>query len=158
MTFCCCTCTCWAVVWVRTEERELFQKFPEVVFMDFTANTNEEKRPLYLMCFKLSDGSSCVALRAVLPSEQSWVCDFLNRTAMPVLLGQNAMSRVVMGITDQCSNESTAWASARAKGVHTAYHCLCAWHKIYQGIRTIKLLNVKAFWYVQMSCFASISH
>ena len=116
--------------------------------MDFTANTNQEKRPLYLMCFKLSDGSSCVALRAVLPSEQSWVCEFLNSTAMPVLLGQKAMSRVIMGVTDQCSNEATAWASARARRVHTAFHCLCAWHKIYQGIRTVKLLNVKSFWCV----------
>ena len=120
-------------------EREFFQKFSKVAFMDFTANSNNEKRPLYFMCFKLSNGSSCVALRAILPSEQSWVCEFLNSTAMPLLLGRKAMARVVMGITDQCSNESTAWASARARGVHSAYHCLCAWHKIYQGIRSIRL-------------------
>jgi hypothetical protein len=33
------------VAWVRHEERALFQRFPEVCFMDFTANTTKEKRP-----------------------------------------------------------------------------------------------------------------
>ena len=47
---------CIAVAWVRHEERLLFQKFPEVVFMDFTANTTKEKRPLYHMCFKTNTG------------------------------------------------------------------------------------------------------
>jgi hypothetical protein len=41
---------------VRHEDRLLFQKFPEVVFMDFTANTTKEKRPLYHMCFKTNTG------------------------------------------------------------------------------------------------------
>ena len=132
---------CPAVVWVRHDERLLFQKFPEVVFMDFTANSNEEKRPLYLMCFKLSDGKSCVALRAFVPSEQSWVCTFLNKVAMPTLLGTESMSRIIMGITDQCSNEATAWANARAAGVHTAYHMLCAWHKIIQGMHKLGLIS-----------------
>ena len=44
------------VAWVRHEERALFQRFPEVCFMDFTANTTKEKRPLYLLCFKTSSG------------------------------------------------------------------------------------------------------
>jgi hypothetical protein len=32
-----------AVAWVRHEDRLLFQKFSEVVFMDFTSNTTKEK-------------------------------------------------------------------------------------------------------------------
>jgi hypothetical protein len=128
-----------AVVWVRKDERELFQKFPEVVYMDFTANTNQEKRPLYLMCFKTSNGESAVALRAILPSEQSWVCNFLDSTAKPVLLGKKAMAQIVLGLTDQASNEATAWAQAFAKGVHTAFHALCCWHKIYVGMHHLNL-------------------
>jgi hypothetical protein len=128
-----------AVVWVRADERALFGKFPEVAFMDFTANTNEEKRPLYLMCFKLSNGESAVALRAILPSEQSWVCNFLDSVAKPTLLGKQAISRIVMGITDQASNEATAFANAKARGIHNAYHCLCGWHKIHQGIRHLNM-------------------
>ena len=102
--------------------------------MDFTANTNDEKRPLYLMCFKLSNGESSVALRAIVPSEKAWVCQFLNTVAKPKLLGRPAMSRIVMGITDQCGNEQKAWASAVATGVHSGYHLYCGWHKICQGI------------------------
>jgi hypothetical protein len=107
--------------------------------MDFTANSNQEKRPLYLMCCKLSNGESCVALRAILPSEQSWVCNFLDTVAKPVLLGKSAMARVVMGITDQCSNEATAWSAAKSGGVHSGYHLFCGWHKIYVGIHHLKL-------------------
>ena len=44
------------VAWVRHDERALFKRFPEVCFMDFTANTTKEKRPLYLLCFKTSSG------------------------------------------------------------------------------------------------------
>ena len=44
------------VAWVRHDERALFNRFPEVCFMDFTANTTTEKRPLYLLCFKTSSG------------------------------------------------------------------------------------------------------
>ena len=50
------TVSCEAIAWVRHEDRLLFQKFPEVVFMDFTANTTKEKRPLYHMCFKTNTG------------------------------------------------------------------------------------------------------
>ena len=44
------------VAWVRHEERLLFQRFPEVVYMDFTASTTQEKRPLYQLAFKTSFG------------------------------------------------------------------------------------------------------
>jgi hypothetical protein len=43
-------CNCHAhvvVAWVRHDERALFRRFPEVCYMDFTANTTKEKRPLY---------------------------------------------------------------------------------------------------------------
>jgi hypothetical protein len=51
------------VAWMRHEERALFICFPEVRFMDFTANTTTEKRPLYLLCFKTSSGfGRCVSL------------------------------------------------------------------------------------------------
>ena len=107
--------------------------------MDFTANTNQEKRPLYLMCFKLSNGESAVAMRAILPSEQSWVCNFLDTHAKPLLLGAGTMKRIKLGLTDQASNEATAWANAKLRGVHTAFHALCAWHKTYVGIFALHL-------------------
>ena len=35
-----------------------------------------------------------------------------------------------LGMTDQCSNEMSAWKSAGHKGVHHASHALCGWHKV----------------------------
>jgi hypothetical protein len=60
-------CKCHAplvVAWVRHDERALFRRFPEVCYMDFTANTTKEKRPLYHLCFKTSSGFGvCIAFR-----------------------------------------------------------------------------------------------
>ena len=57
-------CNCHAhvvVAWVRHDERALFRRFPEVCYMDFTANITKEKRPLYHLCFKTSSGfGACV--------------------------------------------------------------------------------------------------
>jgi hypothetical protein len=53
-----------AVAWVRHEERLLFQRFPEVVYMDFTANTTREKRPLYQLAFKTSFGDFVLSFSA----------------------------------------------------------------------------------------------
>jgi hypothetical protein len=49
-------------------------------------------------------GTSAVALRAYVPNEQAWVCDLLSRVAKLKLLGK-AMQRIILGITDQCSQE-----------------------------------------------------
>ena len=39
----------------------------------------------------------------------------------------------------QCSQEVTAWSAARHHGVHNAAHCVCGWHKIFQGIHSLRL-------------------
>ena len=42
-----------------------------------------------------------------------------------------------LGITDQCSQEQTAWVSAGAIGVHRASHVLCGWHKVFHPAHSI---------------------
>ena len=46
-----------------------------------------------------------------------------------------------LGITDQCSQEQTAWISAGAMGVHRASHVLCGWHKVLHPTHSISPLS-----------------
>ncbi len=39
----------------------------------------------------------------------------------------------------QCTQEITAWYAARQHGIHNAGHCICGWHKIFQGIHSLRL-------------------
>ena len=47
--------------------------FPEVAYMDVTANTNKEGRDLFLVVGKDGDGSTFIANAAIIPSQQRWV-------------------------------------------------------------------------------------
>ena len=47
--------------------------FPEVFFMDVTANTNRQKRDLFVMVVKDASGEAYPANLTVIPSGQSWV-------------------------------------------------------------------------------------
>jgi len=56
-----------AVCWVSDDERRLAEMFPEVLYMDVTSQTNNEKRPLFLVAGKDSCGKSFTAARIFLP-------------------------------------------------------------------------------------------
>jgi hypothetical protein len=59
--------------WISDDERRLASMFPEVLFMDVTSQTNNEKRDLFMVAGKDSHGRGFTATCIFLPSEQKWV-------------------------------------------------------------------------------------
>eukprot|EP00978_Attheya_sp_CCMP212_P038710 scaffold194612_cov64-Attheya_sp.AAC.3 len=118
------------VAWVTDQERRLFQKFPEVSFVDTTSQTNNELCPLLMMCGKDSTSMPFAALRFIMPSEQRWSFKRFYEIATPVLLGSKACSRNLLGITDGDANEYLSFESSIGKHYPNSQHLLCRWHLI----------------------------
>ena len=72
-----------SVMWVRREERALFRCNPSVLFMDFTANTNVEKRPFFMGTGVTATNEGVVVFRAFTPNEKLHWTDKLMTTGIP---------------------------------------------------------------------------
>jgi len=93
-----------SVMWVRREERTLFRCNPCVLFIDFTANTNVEKKPFFMGTGVTATNESVVAFRALTPNEKlQWTDNIVS--ALPRLLGATTFKKVSMGVGDECGNE-----------------------------------------------------
>ena len=93
-----------SVMWVRRAERKLFRCNPSVLFIDFTANTNVEKKPFFMGTGVTATNEGIVVFRALTPNEKlQWTDNIM--AALPRLLGQETFRKVSVGIGDECGNE-----------------------------------------------------
>ena len=134
-----------AIAWITDTERRLVSMFPEVLYMDVTSQTNNEKRGLFLVAGKDGNGEAFTALRIYLPSEQKWVFQWIFSHCLPFLLGNRVLSRNNLCITDGDKNkydslgdqfsECTAWCNSK--------HVLCEWHLLASQWRKGVLSSIK---------------
>lgn len=119
-----------AVCWITNEERRLTEMFPEVLYMDVTSQTNNEKRPLFLVAGKDNYGRSFTAARIFLPSEQSWVFRWIFQNCLPELFGDRVTKRNKLVITDGDSHCYDAFkeAALQCGPWEGSSHLLCQWH------------------------------
>ena len=59
--------------------------FPEVMFMDVIANTNCQKRDLFLMVVKYASGECFIGNATLLPCGQLWIFTKLYRYFLPII-------------------------------------------------------------------------
>jgi hypothetical protein len=124
-----------AVAWISDEERRLVSMFPEVLFMDVTSQTNNEKRGLFMVAGKDSHGRGFTATRIFLPSEQKWVFRWIFSHALPFLFSQSVLKRNCVVITDGDSNMYEALNEQTYQGGlwQGTHHFLCQWHLLNCG-------------------------
>ena len=106
--------------------------FPEVMYLDVTANTNKQNRDLFMMVVKDSDGSTHIGNTTFIPSGKSWVFSLIYQTFFVTLYGKNTISRVRLCLTDDdtsewrpldsCMQTISCWSGAR--------HMLCMFHAV----------------------------
>ena len=60
-------------VWVNPDELSLLEAFPEVIMIDTTEKTNNEKIPLLTAGGKDTNGKISIFLRVFMPNQQSWM-------------------------------------------------------------------------------------
>jgi len=76
------------------------QIFPEVFHLDVTANTNKQKRDLFLMVVKDAVGSANIDNATIIPSEKRWVYTMIYRNLFHNLYGEVTISRNKLYLTD----------------------------------------------------------
>lgn len=119
-----------AIAWISDTEHRLVRMFPEVLFMDVTSQTNNERRGLFLAAGKDSNAQAFTACRIFLPSEQRWVFQWIFGHCLPFLFGSRVLQLNRLCLTDGDKNEydslkdqfitHTAWSKSQ--------HALCEWH------------------------------
>jgi hypothetical protein len=122
------------VVWVREDERRLFELFPEVLMLDITFGTNSEGRPLAVTASFDSFLKSFTPIRAFLPSECQWVFLWIWTTAIPALLGKDNIRRIQLVLTDGDSKIYNPFNSVKALLYVSAIHGLCIFHLLTQPL------------------------
>ena len=108
--------------------------FPEVFFLDVTANTNRQKRDLFVMVVRDATGQCYIGNLTILPSGQAWIFQHIFEKFFKYLYGDITLSRNRLCLTDDDSSlygpldnliqTRTEWSNSR--------HMLCIFHAIVQ--------------------------
>ena len=86
--------------WVNPKEVYILDAFPEVIMIDTTEKTNNEKRQLLTACAKDSNGNMFIFLRVFMPNQQSWMFRWVFSVVFPRLIPKHILTKVRIVITD----------------------------------------------------------
>ena len=89
-----------AFAWVNPKELYLLQVFPEVIMIDTTEKTNNEKRHLLTAGGKDSNGKMFIFLRVFMPNQQSWMFRWVFSVVFPRLIHKHILHNIKVVITD----------------------------------------------------------
>ncbi len=108
--------------------------FPEVFYLDVTANTNKQKRDLFVMVMKDASGETFVGNLTIIPSGQLWVFMRIYETFFVKLYGEHTISRNRLVLTDDDKSEHGPLDSLIASSpiYKKSKHMLCIFHAIVQ--------------------------
>lgn len=107
-----------------------FELFPDLIGLDVTFNTNSEKRPMFILVGRTSNGHIIPLLNAFLPSEAKWVFLWLFKEAIPYLLGKSMLSKIRLLTSDEDRQCLDAFEEVREELYPNAVLRLCKWHKV----------------------------
>ena len=106
--------------------------YPEVFYLDVTANTNKQKRDLFLMIVKDANLQTFVGNLTVIPSGQRWVFSIIYKSFFIYLYGEKTIENNRLCLTDDdgCEwgplddsiNSIKCWSKSQ--------HMLCQFHAL----------------------------
>ena len=74
--------------------------FPEVFYLDGTANTNEQKRDIFLMVVKDANGKAYIGNATIIPSGKRWLYTHIYKIFLLELFGEATISRNRLCLTN----------------------------------------------------------
>ena len=106
--------------------------YPEVMYLDVTANTNKFKRDLFLMVIKDSNNQTFIGNATMIPSGRRWVFMMIYKMFFRELYGETTLSRNRLCLTD---NDEAEWGPLDEviKTVpcwNGSRHMLCMFHAL----------------------------
>ena len=118
--------------WVLPEGRRLFHTFPEVICVDGSHETNNERKHLLTLLMKDSsnDRKVTVVVRCIAPNARSWFFRWLFQEAVPTLLGPQSLHAVKLFMTNGDSQEMSQVDYAISTFFVNAVRSRCGWHLV----------------------------
>lgn len=109
--------------------------FPEVFFMDVTANTNRQRRDVFLMVVRDASGQCYVGNMTVIPCGQAWIFSKIYQTFFVQLYCKKTIQRNRLALTDEDKAEIGPLECAIVTTDHwkKSSHMLCIFHAIVQA-------------------------
>jgi hypothetical protein len=106
--------------------------FPEVFYMDVTANTNRQKRDMFLMVVKDANGETFIGNATVIPSGQRWVFDKIYQSFFFNLYGEVTLGRNRLALTDEDNAEYGPFDNCvkTMDCYEKSTHMLCVFHAL----------------------------
>lgn len=106
--------------------------FPEVWYMDVTANTNRQKRGLFLMVVKDPNGETFVGNATVIPSGRGWIFQRIYEIFFLALYGEVTVGRNRLALTDDDDAEHGPFKNCiKTMGCYSkSMHMLCVFHAL----------------------------
>ena len=106
--------------------------YPEVFYLDVTANTNKQKRDLFMMIVKDSNLQTFVGNLTVIPSGQRWVFDMIYKSFFIQLYGERSIenNRLVLTDDDMCEWGPLDDSINSVKCWQGSQHMLCMFHAL----------------------------
>ena len=123
------------VAWCREDERQLFCRYPEILMVDTTFQTNNQGRPLFTSVGVGRDMESFSPFRVLLPSQCRWVFGWIWDIVAPTLLGPEILERVQLVLTDGDPNIYLSFEQYKDKHYPNAVHGLCAYHLVVKALQ-----------------------
>jgi hypothetical protein len=120
--------------WCREDEVRLFKMFPEVLMVDVTMGTNNQRMPQLVSCSPGPDMKIFTPVRAFLPSQCQWVFMWVFGVVFPTLLGTEACNCIQLVLTDGDHKEYDSFEAHKKEFYRNAVHGLCIFHLVTQPI------------------------
>jgi hypothetical protein len=114
--------------WVDEDSWREFLRYPECLFVDTTHSTNNESRPLLLLCGRDSNGKAFTICRIFMPNETASFYRWVFLEALPLLLGGDNLGRIVLILSDGDSQEFNAIDEGIFQYFKKAIRGRCAFH------------------------------
>jgi hypothetical protein len=121
------------LAYIYPKDKRVFKLFPNVLKIDCTSGTNNEKRPLLTMTVMDQNARSWIIFRALLPNERAWTFKWIFQEVLPNMLGMEFLKQVQVIITDGDSQETTQLDLAIKKIAPHVTRLRCGWHIIDRG-------------------------
>jgi len=121
------------VCWCTDKQRRLLGLFPEAASADVIFKTNNEKRPMKHICSKTSSNETFGGLYAFLPSQATWVFDYMWRVAVPALTDPRFRARNQQMNTDGDDKIYNPFIAQIPRLYPNSKHRLCGYHLFMQG-------------------------
>ena len=117
-----------AFAWTVPMEKLMFELFSSIIYVDTTADTNNEGRPLLTMAGKDTSSRLFPIIRAFLPNQQMWTFRWVFSVLLPRAYSKRILSKVQIIITDGDSQETNQLDNALSLYFPQARRVQCGWH------------------------------